>query len=531
MNAQPVDRVVTEFDEEFDVVVVGYGYAGAISAIEAARAGARVLVVEKAHVPGGISICSYGAVRCAWNPDLAFQYLTATNGGRTPPDVVRALADGMSEQEDYVRDLARADNAEVTTTKEAGKTGANYPFPGFDTFYQTLVRAVPNFSAQAVYPWANGAPGGPLLFKVLEDNIASLKIEIRFGTAARRLIAAGENREVAGVTVESDSGLSRIRARRGVILACGGFEGNSAFQEQFWEGKPVLHAAAARNTGDGIVMAQDLGAQLWHMWHFHGAYGFRHSDPTYPYAIRVKRLPDWVPRGQGFIARRDEGSGIDAAQVKMAWVLLDKAGQRFMNEYHPYLQDTGHRPLHLFDPETQDYPRIPCFLICDENGRKLYPLGRPTSNDKDLRYDWSNDNLKEVENGILKRAGSLDELARTLGLEPAALAASVARWNELCAGGGDDDFGRPPGTMVRIDTPPFYGAPVWPVVSNTQGGPVHDARQRIIDVFGDPIARLYSAGELGSAYGHLYMSGGNISECFITGRIAGREVARLPRHG
>ena len=76
MSAAPAERVVSKFDEEFDVVVVGYGYAGAISAIEAARTGAKVLVVEKATVPGGISICSYGAVRCAWNPDLAFEYLT-----------------------------------------------------------------------------------------------------------------------------------------------------------------------------------------------------------------------------------------------------------------------------------------------------------------------------------------------------------------------------------------------------------------------------------------------------------------------
>ncbi len=63
----------------------------------------------------------------------------------------------------------------------------------------------------------------------------------------------------------------RIKARRGVILASGAFEGSPAMQDQFWEGRPVLPAAAARNTGDGIMMAQDLGAQIWHMWHFDGA--------------------------------------------------------------------------------------------------------------------------------------------------------------------------------------------------------------------------------------------------------------------
>ena len=68
---------------------------------------------------------------------------------------------------------------------------------------------------------------------------------------------------------------------------------------------------------------------------------------------------------------------------------------------------------------------------------------------------------------------------------------------------------------------------IWPTVSNTQGGPVHDARQRVIDTFAQPIPRLLSAGELGSSFGHLYLSGGNIAECFITGRIAGSEAASL----
>ena len=75
-------RAATSFDETFDVVVVGYGYAGAISALEAARAGAKVLLIEKSSVPGGISICSYGAVRSASDPDAAYRYLSTTNAGR-----------------------------------------------------------------------------------------------------------------------------------------------------------------------------------------------------------------------------------------------------------------------------------------------------------------------------------------------------------------------------------------------------------------------------------------------------------------
>jgi succinate dehydrogenase/fumarate reductase flavoprotein subunit len=158
----------------------------------------------------------------------------------------------------------------------------------------------------------------------------------------------------------------------------------------------------------------------------------------------------------------------------------------------------------------------------------MFPLGKPTSNDEGIHYQWSDDNSKEVELGIIRRADSLSDLANVLGLDAAALQRSVARWNSMCEHGRDEDFGRPPGSMMRIVTPPFYGAAVWATVSNTQGGPVHDARQRIVDVYGQPIARLFAAGELGSSFGHLYLSGGNIAECFVTGRIAGGNVAQAP---
>ena len=81
--------------------------------------------------------------------------------------------------------------------------------------------------------------------------------------------------------------------------------------------------------------------------------------------------------------------------------------------------------------------------------------------------------------------------------------------------------------MVRIDTPPYYVGEVWPVVSNTQGGPVHNVKQQVMNVYNEPIPRLYAAGECGSAFGFLYLSGANLSECLITGKIAGREVSAL----
>ena len=84
------------------------------------------------------------------------------------------------------------------------------------------------------------------------------------------------------------------------------------------------------------------------------------------------------------------------------------------------------------------------------------------------------------------------------------------------------------GWEMALATPPFYAARLWPVVINTQGGPVHDARQRVLDPFGRPVPRLYAAGELGSVFGHVYLAGGNLAECFVGGRNAARSALREP---
>jgi len=486
----------------WDVAVVGCGYAGAVAAIEAHDAGARVVVVEKAAVPGGISICSAGGVRFAKRADRALDYLLATNADTTPSPVLETLARGMVELPDQIRKLAKVNDA-VVTLRDAL---ANYPLPGHDNFGFVTVDDVPRFDPAVTYPHVKGSPAGARLFKVVSDNLEARGIEVRTNTPALRLL-----RDSSGAVSGIETG-EPIRATS-VILACGGFEADADMQKQFWQEQPVLSAAYRANTGDGIRMAQSAGAALWHMWHYHGSYGFRHTDKGYPLGIRTKRLPDWTP-GES-----------EPADVCMPWILLDRQGRRFMNEYEPYLQDTGHRPMARFRPESTGFQQLPAWLVADEDGRKRYPFGRPTYNDPELDFEWSDDNLAEVESGILRCAPDMGALARGLSVTPERLEQSVKRWNRACDEGHDDDFARPSSSMTPIRRPPFYYAPVWPVVSNTQGGPVHDGRQRVLDAYGEPIPGLYAAGELGSVFGHLYLSGGNLAECFVGGRIAGREAS------
>jgi len=515
MNDKGAEDSAGRWDTEADVVVVGYGYAGAIAALEACEAGADTLLIEKMPDPGGISITSGGNVRTVEDAEQAFAYLRATNAGTTPDSVLHALAAGLQQIPAYFEKLCAVNGATIDHRQADG----NYPFPGTQTFGYVSIKHVPDFNPAATYPFVSSyvpieRAAGVRLFKVIEDNIRAAKLRVMLSTPAKRLIT-GAQREVLGVQAERDGRPINIKARRAVVLACGGFEASPELQMQFWQEKPVLNAAYMGNTGDGIRMAQDVGAALWHMWHYHGVYGFKHPDPDYPFGIRPKRLPDWIP---GEAARAD---------VKVPWIIVDRLGRRFMNEYQPYTQDTTWRSMAVFDGHSMSYLRIPSYMIMDESGRGAYPIVSPTFNDRRFKFEWSEATLRELEAKILHKASSIGELAASMKLDEAVLQATISDWNKACDQHHDGVYGRPPTSMVKIAAPPFYYAEVWPICSNTHGGPVHDADQRVLDAYGNPIPRLFAAGELGGVFGHLYISGGNLAECFVGGWIAGRNAAKL----
>ena len=136
--------------------------------------------------------------------------------------------------------------------------------------------------------------------------------------------------------------------------------------------------------------------------------------------------------------------------------------------------------------------------------------------------------MGEVNKGWIKKGNSIEEIAGQIDVNPKILKATIERWNSLCGEGKDKDFRRPPKTMMPLASPPFYVVEAWPIVNNTQGGPEHDVKQRVLDPMKKPIPRLYVAGEISSIYGHLYLEAGNITECFVAGKIAGQTAAQEP---
>lgn len=526
-RARPV-MPVAQWDMEADVVVVGFGAAGAVAAFEAQAAGADTLLLEKMPFPGGLSIASAGGIRVGADPEQAFAYLQATCGGRTPDDLLRALALGMAELPDYMRRLAEASGAEVTVTDALG----NYPFPGCEALAYCEVTSVPALEGASGHHAMQPVKSGTRLFKVLEDNLRQSGARIVMDAPAERLLTDPDG-TVIGLAARIDGRNRLIKARQGVVLACGGFEANREMQRQYFQADPLLTGAFRGNTGDGIRMAQAVGADLWHMWHYHGPYGLKHPDENYPFALFLKAIPMWTPGRPGAASNLglDQHPGRTGTKqlAPMAWILVDQDGRRFMDEYPPYPGDTGVRPFDVYDFRSQRFPRIPAFMIFDEAGRKMYPLGRAVHNDPFPRHEWSKDNSREVEAGFFEKADSIAALAARMEVPVAELEETLRRWNEAVAAGRDKEFGREPDTMRPITQPPYYFGRIYPVVINTQGGPRHNVHQQVLDPFGAPIPRLYAAGELGSLFGHVYMSGGNLAECIIGGRIAARHAASLPR--
>jgi predicted oxidoreductase len=143
---------------------------------------------------------------------------------------------------------------------------------------------------------------------------------------------------------------------------------------------------------------------------------------------------------------------------------------------------------------------------------------------------WSEDNIKELERGWIKKEDTIEALAASIGgeMDPALLKTTIETYNSYCAKGKDLEFGRSPEKLLPVETPPYYAVPLYPGLVCTCGGPRRSAKAEVLDPYGNPIPRLFSAGNCGSIYGRTYsVGGGNLGELCAFGRIAGRNVAAL----
>lgn len=482
-----MNNMPERYDMESEVVVVGYGAAGSVAAITAHDHGASVLLLEKMPEGGGNSRVCGGNIIVPQSIEFA-QYLKTLSYGTTQPEIIDQFVEQAMKNGEWIKKMG-GDISVFTPLRVAYPSTvakASFPqVPGSDQMVKYNVKGTE----------ADGPPA-ERLFKFLSSNVERRGIKVLMRTPARELFK-NEKGEIVGVMAEREGEKISIKAKKAVILTCGGFEHDEALKWDNLPPKPVYAHGNPGNTGDGVKMAQKIGAALWHMTSLSCTLGFK--APEYDASFHISFLSP-------------------------AFIFIDKHGQRFADETGVEVHEFW-RMFSFFDTHRIEFPRIPLYAIFGEEVRRRGPLNSGTSGYNRLLYKWSLDNSQEIAKGWISKAQSVAELAGRIAMDPSVLENTFKKYNESCKAGKDADFGRAKEKLRAIEGPPYYAIQLWPCLLNTQGGPKRDGESRVLDPDGMPIPRLYAAGELGSIWGYLYQGANNIGECIVFGKIAGQNAA------
>lgn len=508
--AAPISLTAAEpapppFDREVDMIVVGSG-TGLCGALVGAQAGLDVLVLEKLAVPGGTTLVSGGVL---WVPNNtvmgreglsdsredALTYLRKLSLDQATEEVMEAFVDQGPKMLEFIES---ASNIRWRVSTLLGKVADYHPeWKGS------------NVRGRSVEPAQDGVQMyGSVLISNLMEACQSSGVQILTEAPARRLIAEQTDRgtRVLGVEAEVDGRRLRIRARKGVLLASGGFERNEEMQRHFLRGPVPYTLGAEGNVGDGIHMAMAVGADLRNM-----------NEVWHQVVYTAEGEESGAMRGGislwGQIERRYPGG-----------ICVNRYGERFANEAAAY--DVTWRSFHTWENWGElGYRNMPAFAVFDHSVRqKLTITGRTAA---DPLPEW------------VVEAATLDELAKRTGIDPAGLARTVERFNHFAEQGRDPDFHRGESTydlngeegvehtLAPLQQGPFYAAEVSPGSLGTCGGVRVNGRAEAIDVFDQRIEGLYASGNtsgVGSP-GALYGGGGGtLGPAFTFAYIAGQQI-------
>jgi len=547
----------------YDVVVVGAGGAGMTAALAAARQGLDTVLLEKTNYFGGSTARSGGGVWIPGNYALVAageaedpvqesaeskRYLDAIVGDVVPKIRRDTFIDRGPEVMDFIRDHTRVRFSwvplysdylpEQPGGRSRGRSVEPVPmnarFLGdeLDHLHPPYTKAPANLIVtQADFRKISlglRTVKGPLtMLRVMFNRLVSILrgrrmyamgnalviglrqglidagVPVEYDTELRGLIV--ENGRVTSVRVLREGVEHTIRATRGVILGSGGFEKNLELRERY-QPRPTSTdwtTGAASNTGGGHLAGMDVGADVALMedawW-----------GPTIP-----------LPRGPWFaLAERNLPGSI----------IVNSAGKRFMNEALPYVEAVHE----IYKGEEAGVSHVPAWMVIDQRYRNRY-LFAGLSPRQPFPRRW-------YEFGTIKKADSLDALATLIDVPPAALGATIERFNGFARSGVDEDFHRgesnydkyysdptvkPNPSLHSIDQGPFYAVKIVPGDLGTKGGLVTDERARVLRPDGTVIEGLYAAGNVSAAVmGHTYAGpGATIGPALVFGFLAAEDIA------
>ncbi len=536
--------------KDTDVVVVGSGASGLTAALISAASGLQVTLVEKTGLIGGTSVVSGGSI---WAPnnrymgelgrtdsrEAVMEYLAALTLGRVDEELYATFVDTVNPMLDEVVALtgiqfeANGHHPDYQphlpgAKADGGRTLQGDLFDGsllgeFQPKLRTSHSGVPITRLEVDkwgqdtmdrWDWAliaermsKGIVGmGAALCGALLKGCLDHGVTVLVETPARSLIR-GEGGAVAGILAVHEGEEVEIRARRGVVLASGGFEWNKNLVDQFL-GKP-LHSPASppAMTGDGLVMAMQVGAALGNMseaWWTPTIYavGDTYDDqPLYRPSSSLRTLPGGI--------------------------IVNRSGRRFVNEAMNY-NDMG-KVLGDFDPQEYAYANQPCWLVFDQRFRDSYSVGTVTPDA--ITPSW------------MAQADTLDELAEKVGIDKAGFADQIARYNEYSATGVDPEFHRgesaydtyrgdarvtPHRNLRPLEDGPYYAVEIRLGALGTKGGPLTDATGNVQRADGSGgIPGLYAAGNVAASwFGAGYPgAGATLGAGMVSGYLSAKALA------
>ena len=506
----PADAAI-EWADEADVVIVGTGCAGLSCACTMSfedLGTCLVLEVAPKDMRGGNSSATAGIVFCPNSVEAAKEYQGALNGDyEIPEDVFDAWAEEMCANLDWMRENF---GCEFKPCGQ-GTWGIQGEYP-----FMPAAQECPSYNVTEGTTW-----------NVLASKFDELDIPVYYETRAVRLItnAAGE---VIGVSSEDGR---NFKAKRGVLLATGGFESDAEMMRTYLPaGYPdTIGKGSWYNRGDGIRMAQALGAQLWHMSNVSGAaLGLLASPEHDEYSART--WTRWATHN---------------------YIWVDGRGRRFQDEDVLYTELLRHGKQYRNGTFTESSMPKGAWAIFGEDEFSSDGCIFSTSSFASMKAvgDRFTTNQEGLDAGAIVKCDTIEDLAAATGIDAGQLQVTLDTYNEMAdanddtlfgrgkakneyselidlPGNEDDNVGREAFDLSRIDAP-YYVTRLVGTVLNTQGGPKRSANCEVLDVFDQPIPRLYSAGEMGCEYPYIYNVGGNIAEAIASGRHAARVMATL----